>query len=61
MNPKRVCSSFWLVVFFILLAPAVFAQSGEIQLTVDATTVPLGLVKTHMVVPVHPGPMTFYY
>ncbi|MGB6718004.1 MAG: hypothetical protein WBE47_13730, partial [Candidatus Acidiferrales bacterium] len=42
-------------------APAVFAQSGEIQLTVDATTVPLGLVKTHMVVPVHPGPMTFYY
>ena len=62
MNPKRICLPSWLVViFFVLLAPAAFAQSGEIQLTVDATAVPLGLVKTHMVVPVHPGPMTFYY
>lgn len=61
MNRKRISSSSWLVVLLILLTPAAFAQSGEIQLTVDATQVPLGLVKTHMVVPAHPGQMTFYY
>ncbi|MGC1107608.1 MAG: hypothetical protein WA876_13825 [Candidatus Acidiferrales bacterium] len=61
MNRKRISLSSWLVVLLALLAPAAFAQSGEIQLTVDATQVPLGLVKTHMVVPVHSGPMTFYY
>lgn len=61
MNRKCISFFSWLVVFLVLLAPAALAQSGEIQLTVDATQVPLGLVKTHMVVPVHPGPMTFYY
>ncbi|MGB6483811.1 MAG: hypothetical protein WBE86_10035 [Candidatus Acidiferrales bacterium] len=61
MNPKRICLPSWLVIFLILLAPAAFAQSGEIQLTVDATQVPLGLVKTHMVMPVQPGPLTLYY
>lgn len=61
MNQKRVFLSSCLVLLIVLLAPAAFAQSGEIQLTLDATKVPLGLVKTHMVVPVHSGPMTFYY
>jgi len=61
MNRKRISLSSWLVVLLVLLSPAAFAQAGEIQLTVDATQVPLGLVKTHMVVPVHSGPMTFYY
>ncbi len=46
---------------FLLAAPAVFAQTGAIQLTVDATSVPLGYVRTHMVMPVHPGPLTLYY
>ncbi len=49
------------VVIFLLAAPALLAQSGTIQLTVDATQVPLGIVKTHMVMPVHAGPLTLYY
>ena len=61
MNPKRIRLSSWFVVLFLLAAPSALAQSGEIQLTVDATTVPLGLVKTHMVMPVHAGPLTLYY
>jgi len=48
-------------VILLLAAPALFAQSGTIQLTVDATQVPLGMVKTHMVMPVHAGPLTLYY
>lgn len=60
MNRKRISLSLW-VVLFALLAPAALAQSGEIQLTVDATQVPLGLVKTHMVMLVQPGPLTLYY
>ncbi|HEV2617963.1 MAG TPA: hypothetical protein VGU63_15300, partial [Candidatus Acidoferrales bacterium] len=48
-------------VIFMLAAPTLFAQSGTIQLTVDASQVPLGMVKTHMVMPVHAGPLTLYY
>src|SRR5579864_3382603 len=55
----RFASSF--AVILLLAAPALFAQSGTIQLTVDATQVPLGMVKTHMVMPVHAGPLTLYY
>ncbi|MGH9731061.1 MAG: hypothetical protein ACRD4A_05120, partial [Candidatus Acidiferrales bacterium] len=51
----------FLAVIFLLTAPALLAQSGTIQLTVDATQVPLGMVKTHMVMPVHAGPLTLYY
>src|SRR5579864_1292717 len=53
-------ASFFAVIF-LLAAPAMLAQSGTIQLTVDATQVPLGMVKTHMVMPVHSGPLTLYY
>src|SRR5579872_2400377 len=53
-------ASFFAVIF-LLAAPALLAQSGTIQLTVDATQVPLGMVKTHMVMPVHSGPLTLYY
>ncbi|MGH9683401.1 MAG: M61 family metallopeptidase [Candidatus Acidiferrales bacterium] len=49
-------------VIFALIAPAVLAQSGEtISLTVDATQVPQKIVRTHIVMPVKPGPMTLYY
>jgi len=38
------------------------AQSSvTINLTVDATQVPEKIVRTHMVVPVKPGPLTLYY
>lgn len=39
-----------------------FAQSPvTINLTVDASQVPEKIVRTHMVVPVKPGPLTLYY
>lgn len=46
---------------FAALAPAVFAQSQDISIAVDATHVPQKLLHVHEVFPVHPGPMTFYY
>ncbi|HEV2289837.1 MAG TPA: hypothetical protein VGR81_12905 [Candidatus Acidoferrales bacterium] len=55
----RLASLFALI--FLLAAPAAFAQAGAIQLTVDATSVPLGYVRTHMIMPVHPGPLTLYF
>jgi predicted metalloprotease with PDZ domain len=61
MNRKRICLSSWFAILFFLLATGAFAQQGEIELTVDATQAPLGLVKTHMVMPVHAGPLTLYY
>jgi len=50
------------IAIFGLAAPRAMAQVGPtVQLTVDATQVPLGMVKTHEVMPVHPGPLTLYY
>jgi predicted metalloprotease with PDZ domain len=51
----------FLAAIFVLAAPAVFAQAGTIELTVDARDVPMGVVKTHIVMPVHAGPLTLYY
>lgn len=52
----------FLAIIVALTAPALYAQRGEaISLTVDATQVPLGIVRTHMVMPVHSGPLTLYY
>ena len=61
MTGLRYRFASFVVVIFMLAAPAVFAQAGTIQLTVDATEVPMGIVKTHMVMPVHAGPLTLYY
>lgn len=62
MTRLRCRFAFLLAVIFMLAAPLAFAQSGEtIQLTVDATNVPLKIVRTHMVMPVQPGPLTLYY
>lgn len=52
----------FIAIIVALTAPALYAQRGEaISLTVDATQVPLGIVRTHMVMPVHSGPLTLYY
>jgi len=52
----------FLAIIVALTGPALYAQRGEaISLTVDATQVPLGIVRTHMVMPVHSGPLTLYY
>lgn len=36
-------------------------SSGAILLTADATNAPFKIVRTHMVIPVEPGPLTLYY
>ncbi|HVA71548.1 MAG TPA: hypothetical protein VNF02_00450 [Candidatus Limnocylindrales bacterium] len=62
MNRLRYRSALFLAVVFLMAAPAVLAQSTQtIQLTVDASHVAEKMVRTHMVMPVHPGPLTLYY
>ncbi|MGH9773504.1 MAG: M61 family metallopeptidase [Candidatus Acidiferrales bacterium] len=51
-----------LAAMIVLIAPSVRAQSGEtISLTLDATQAPLKILRTHMTMPVKPGPLTLYY
>ncbi|HKS82847.1 MAG TPA: hypothetical protein VJR23_15195 [Candidatus Acidoferrales bacterium] len=50
-----------LAFFAFIVAAPLAAQSQTISLTVDATQVPDGMVKTHMVIPVKPGALTLYY
>src|SRR6202044_1737855 len=45
-----------------LAAPGAMAQSSQtISLTVDASQAPLKIIRSHMVMPVKPGPLTLYY
>ncbi|HXN74310.1 MAG TPA: hypothetical protein VN861_17315 [Candidatus Acidoferrales bacterium] len=51
-----------LVVLIALVVPGVLAQSGQtISLTVDASQAPLKIIRSHIVMPVKPGPLTLYY
>jgi predicted metalloprotease with PDZ domain len=60
--PKSVRSLILLLAILAIAVPSALAQAGlTIQLTVDASQVSLGLVKTHEVMPVHAGPLTLYY
>src|ERR1700691_4630672 len=62
MIVTRIKTSVFLAAILALAAPAGFAQSGQrISLTVDATQVPEKIVRTHLVMPVKPGPLTLYY
>ncbi len=46
----------------LLLAAAALAQSGpQIALEVDATQAPMKIIRTHMTMPVKPGPLTLYF
>ena len=47
-------------VVLILAAPGAFADEA-IQLAVDATRTQQKLLRTHLVLPVKPGPLTLYY
>lgn len=49
----------FLAVIFASIAPVALGQN--ISLTVDATQVQRKIVRTHIVMPVKPGPMTLYY
>jgi predicted metalloprotease with PDZ domain len=48
-------------ILFSLNAPTVFAQSGQISLTVDATLASEKIVRTRESIPAKPGPLTLYY
>lgn len=61
MNRFRSCLCRCCVLFVVSVHPA-SAQSGpEIALEVNATQAPLKIVRTHMTIPVKPGPLTLYY
>jgi predicted metalloprotease with PDZ domain len=45
----------------LLLASALFAQSGPIQLRVDATAAPQRILHAHLTMPAPPGPLTLIY
>lgn len=62
MKAKEVRVFLWVVAFLVLAVPCAFAQdTANIELTVDATHVPEGMVRTHEVIPVTAGPLTLYY
>jgi predicted metalloprotease with PDZ domain len=55
-------AAFTAIVASLVAASPLAAQStSTISVTVDATRVPDGIVKTHERIPVKPGPLTIYY
>jgi len=62
MNSIRTrLSTLLLAVVILGVASALAQSSGTISLTVDATHAPEKIVRTHIVMPVKPGPVTLYY
>jgi len=60
MQLRRLRSLVFLVSLLGLVAPAMFAEQA-ISVTVDATGIRSKLLRTHLVIPVKPGPLTLYY
>ncbi|HTV55573.1 MAG TPA: M61 family peptidase [Terriglobia bacterium] len=59
---KSVPKVLFLAAIFPLAAAGLWAQSAPaVTLTVDATEAPLKIIRTHMLIPVKPGPVTFEY
>ena len=61
MNRNRCPLVALVAILFAVSAPATFAQSGQIALTVDATLASEKIVRTRQSIPVKPGPFTLYY
>jgi predicted metalloprotease with PDZ domain len=61
MNQYRCTLLSVIGILFSLNAPTVFAQSGQISLTVDATLASEKIVRTRESLPAKPGPLTLYY
>jgi predicted metalloprotease with PDZ domain len=62
MNLSRVRLPILLIELIVLGVASLPAQSRvTITLTVDATQAPEKLLRTHMTMPVKPGPLTLYY
>ena len=56
--PRR----FLFCVVVLLAGVTALAHAGpEIALTVDASQAPLKIIRTHMMMPARPGPLTLYY
>jgi predicted metalloprotease with PDZ domain len=54
--------SLYLSALLLLGVTPMLAQTGPtIRLTVDASQAPERIIRTHMVIPVKPGPLTLYY
>src|SRR3954447_15256236 len=60
MGLCRIRMFYFAACLFGLTATIVFADEA-IQLTVDATRTPQKILRTHLVLPVKPGPLTLYY
>ena len=62
MHSSSLRMSLRLLVLFVPGAAGLLAQPRPaITLTVDATQAPLKIIRTQMVIPVRPGPLTLYY
>ncbi len=61
MRRIRVRGPLLALAVFLLGAPLALAQTAPITLTVDASTVARKYIRTTMVIPVKPGPLTLYY
>ena len=62
MNQPYFRRALLLAALLLLSATIALAQTGPaIALTVDATQAPIKIIRTHMVMPVKPGPLTLYY
>ena len=62
MNSLRVRLPILLLELVVWGVASLLAQSSvTISLTVDATQAPEKIIRTHMVMPVKPGPVTLYY
>src|SRR5271154_432388 len=61
--PQRVSRlALTLAMLLIALAPRVSAQSAQtISLTLDASQAALKILRSHITMPVKPGPLTLYY
>jgi predicted metalloprotease with PDZ domain len=59
---NRRVALFFIAALFAFAAPAAIAQAGQtITLTVDATQSPQKLLRSHLAIPVKPGPLTLYF
>lgn len=61
MSYKYLRTFLWLSAAIVISAAVVLAQTAPITLTVDATEAPLKIIRSHLVIPVTPGPLTLYY
>ncbi len=61
MRRIRVRGPLLVLAVFLLGAPLALAQTAPITLTVDASTAARKFIRTTMVIPVKPGPLTLYY